>query len=238
MRPESPEVRSPPRSSENRGRRAAEARPLSAAATYACPCRRNAARESPEMRSRAGRTPCPRGRREGLSPAIPSREEIAGLVEREGRRVRRLRPVERRAFAVGRDLADDALLARAGVRCVPSRSTASPRCISRPDRRMGRCSVSIDFVDSALGRRRHVEPTVGCRRERVPLELVAVEEHRAFPCESTRTSPSLPEPTNSDPSGPAATARSEGDDVSPQARWQARARAGRGCRSTGSRRRP
>ena len=107
-------------------------------------------------------------------------EEVAGLVERERRHVGRLRPVERPAFAVGRDLVDDALLAGAGVDVAVRVDRESPDVFLVGVEERGRRSAPIDLVDSALRRRCDVEPAVRRRRERVHLELVAVEQQRPF----------------------------------------------------------
>src|SRR5204862_7538197 len=107
-------------------------------------------------------------------------EQVAGLVEGERGRVRRLRPVERRALAVRRDLVDDALVARTGVQVSPGIDGERPDVFVFGVEKLGFRSVSIDLVDLSVGRRRDVQSAVWRGRERVRFELGAVEKYRTL----------------------------------------------------------
>ena len=129
----------------------------------------------------------------------------------------------------------------AGVQRCPWRRSPAPRCTFARLEERRRRPAAIDLVDLAVRarwRRRGRRPAPA--RARAPR--ARWRRRTARPCPARRpgsTRPSLPVPMNSDPSR-------AGDDRPEErrrrsrrrARWPDRASAGRGCRSTGSRRRP
>ena len=109
-------------------------------------------------------------------------EQIAGLVEGERRRVRRLRLVERRALAVRRDLVDDALLAGAREDVALRVDGERPDVLVVRIEEGRRRAVAIDLVDPAVRRRADVEAAVRRRRQRVHFELGASKNSDPLPC--------------------------------------------------------
>ncbi len=94
--------------------------------------------------------------------------------------MRRVRFVEHGAFAVRRDLVDDALVAGAGEEIALRVRDERPDIffVGAEERRRG--AIAIDLVDAAIGGSPDVQAAVRRERERVRFELRAVEEQRAL----------------------------------------------------------
>src|SRR5262249_20729801 len=105
-------------------------------------------------------------------------DEVAPFVEGERHRVRRIRLVERLAFAVGRDLVNDAFVAGAREEIAFGVHGERPDVLVLGVEKRLRVAVAIDEIDLSVRRRRDEQPAVRRRCERVDFQLGAVEEQR------------------------------------------------------------
>ena len=108
-------------------------------------------------------------------------EQIARLVEGERGRVRGVGLVERRAFAVRRDLVDDALLAGAGKDVALRVDGQRPDVlVVRIEERRRRAVCDRPCRSCRPATCATYSPPFGRRRQRMHFELRAVEEDRAL----------------------------------------------------------
>ena len=159
-------------------------------------------------------------------------DQIAAGRQQHAAHVRRLRAVEDRALAVGRDLVDEPLVAgrheQRPVRRLASAqmylSSGSKNGVALPD--------GVHLVDAPVGRRADVDAR---RPARTPGRALRARSNRRrvenLPSRVTFiTLPSLPEPTNTVPSGATTAPQSTGASVSATAVSDGPSRS-RPCRS-------
>ena len=105
---------------------------------------------------------------------------MTGAIERQGRCMRRIRPAERLAFAVGRNLVHDPLVAstRVDVACAIDCQRPDVLVLGIEEHRA--LAVAIDIVNAAVRRRADVDTAIRRESQRMHFELSTVEEHRAF----------------------------------------------------------